>query len=146
MDQKKVVEDLQALAKQDSTRSKAARFRDVYAAVEEVLSAGVRQQAVVDVLANAGLEMTLGEFKTNLQRTRARAAKEGNLPRKKAPVAVAPPRAVAVQAATRPERSVAEEPEEQSELPKGGRADLEEVMGRPVDLDQLAKISKRKPK
>ncbi len=58
-----------------SKRSKAARLLDVVDDVEAALAAGVHRSAVVETLAEHGLEMTLSTFDSSLRRIRQ---KRGN--------------------------------------------------------------------
>lgn len=53
-------------------RTKSGRLRALMPVIEERLAAGVSQQDVVDVLREAGIEMTLGTFKSYLHRHRAK--------------------------------------------------------------------------
>ena len=71
MGNKTLSENLQELAcSATDKRSKAARLRDVVDDVEAALAAGVRRSAVVEKLAEHGLEMTLSTFDSSLRRIR----------------------------------------------------------------------------
>ncbi len=71
MGNKTLSEHLQELASAATDkRSKVARLRDVVDDVEAALAAGVRRSAVVEKLAEHGLEMTLSTFDSSLRRIR----------------------------------------------------------------------------
>ena len=71
MGNKTLSENLQELASAATDkRSKVARLRDVVDDVEAALAAGVRRSAVVEKLAEHGLEMTLSTFDSSLRRIR----------------------------------------------------------------------------
>ena len=71
MGNNKLSNQLRSLASDaTSKRSKAARLLDVVDDVEAALAAGVRRSAVVEKLAEHGLEMTLSTFDSSLRRIR----------------------------------------------------------------------------
>jgi hypothetical protein len=77
---KTISEQLRALAENDDARTKIARLRDVFDDIEAALAAGVSQSRVVKNLSDNGLVMTLGTFKSMLQRIRKERGKLSNAP------------------------------------------------------------------
>lgn len=77
MDRKAIAKRLQALAADDSIRSKAARFRDILDDVEIALAAGVSRTRIRQELEDQGLEMTLATFDTTLARLRKQRQRPG---------------------------------------------------------------------
>ena len=75
MSKKIIVEQLKALASDDTKRSKAARLRDVIDEVEATLAAGITRAEVVKMLAENGLEMSLATFNSELQKIRNKRGK-----------------------------------------------------------------------
>lgn len=75
-----ISEQLRALAENDEARTKIARLRDVFDDIEAALAAGVSQSRVVKNLSDNGLVMTLGTFKSMLQRIRKERVKLSNAP------------------------------------------------------------------
>jgi hypothetical protein len=55
-----------------TVRTKAGQMRTLMPVIEERLAAGVTQQDIVDVLREAGIDLTLGTFKSYLHRHRAK--------------------------------------------------------------------------
>ena len=149
MTNKSVSERLRVLATDDKNRSKAARLRDVLDDVEAALAAGVKQAAVVEVLKEAGLEMTLGTFKNTLQRLRAK-----RVGQPATPIPQARPKPEPAPGANRRTDAPAllQEPlaepaiEEQSQAPSHNPKDIDAIMGSTPDLDALAKFGRRKNK
>ena len=70
MDKKGLSERLKTVSGDDSKRSNSALLSDVIDDVEAALAAGVRRSAVVEKLAEHGLEMTLSTFDSSLRRIR----------------------------------------------------------------------------
>ena len=70
-----VSERLRALVKDDLTRSKAARLRDVVEDVEATLAAGVSRIHVLQVLKECGLDMSPATFDSALTRIRSKRGK-----------------------------------------------------------------------
>lgn len=66
MDQ--MIEELRKL----TVRTKSGRLRALMPVIEERLAAGVSQQDIVNVLREAGIDLTLGTFKSYLHRHRAK--------------------------------------------------------------------------
>jgi hypothetical protein len=136
MDKVAIAQRLRALASDDNRRSKTARLRDVLDDVETALAAGVPRSAVLETLAQHGLDMTLATFETTLRRLR----------RKRAGPAIS---AAPSQPAGTPLAGAAPPPPP----PKTGTpslgshnpADLDAIMGSTPDLAALEKIGKRKP-
>lgn len=60
--------------------TKAAQVREVMPIIEKQLKAGVRQQAILDVLKAQGIELTLATFKSYLARYRKSIKPEGSAP------------------------------------------------------------------
>lgn len=146
MTKKTVSESLRVLASDDKKRSKAARFRDVLDDVEAALAAGVTHAAVIEVLKESGLEMTMATFKSNLQRLRA---KRGGKPEN--PVAGSPAKPAQPQAKPnfqQPAKPDLVKPliEEEVEQPTASHnpKDIDNIMGATPDLDALAKIGRSK--
>lgn len=77
MDRKAIAKRLQALAAEDTKRSKAARLRDVLADVEAALAAGVARTRIRQELEAQGLKMTLATFDTTLARLRKQRQQAG---------------------------------------------------------------------
>lgn len=75
MSRKTIIEQLKALASDDTKRSKAARLRDVIDEVEATLAAGITRAEVVKMLAENGLEMSLATFNSELQKVRNKRGK-----------------------------------------------------------------------
>ena len=84
---KSASELLRALALDQKTRTKAARFRELMDDIEAALKAGVSQARVIEGLAESGLVMTPATFKSNLHRARL-ARQDGEGSRKASPVRV----------------------------------------------------------
>ena len=80
MNKKAIAERLRELAFSDTNRSKAARLRDVFEDIELALEAGVSRSVVVDELAKHGLQMSLTTFETTLRRIRKKNGKLRSLP------------------------------------------------------------------
>ena len=131
MDKNALAQGLRALAADDSRRSKAARFRDVFDDVEVALAAGVPRSAVIEELTKHGLNMTLATFQTNLHRLRLKRAGPATPAAPSQPAAGAPP----------PPPAKTDTPAVGSHNP----ADLNAIMGSTPDLAALEKIGKRKP-
>lgn len=149
MTNKTVSERLRVLASDDKKRSKAARLRDVLDDVEAALAAGVTQASVVEVLKEAGLEMTPATFKNTLQRLRA---KRGGKPAQPAPSSPAKPAQTPAKAAStkapEPDQVKAQPVEEEVEPPTASHnpKDIDQIMGATPDLDALAKLGRRNKK
>jgi hypothetical protein len=62
--------DLQAALKAMEPDTKAAQMRSVMPIIEAQLKAGVKQQAILDVLKNQGIELNMPTFKNYLYRYR----------------------------------------------------------------------------
>lgn len=60
--------------------TKAAKVREVMPIIEKQLRAGVRQQAILDVLKAQGIDLTLATFKSYLARYRKSTNPEGKAP------------------------------------------------------------------
>ncbi len=132
MDRKAIARRLQALAADDSIRSKAARFRDILDDVEMALAAGVSRTRIRQELEDQGLEMTLATFDTTLARLRKQrqrpgrgsmpAAAPGQMPDDAAPAGTRNPR----------------------EAPSHSPAALNKIMRSTPDLAALAKRAKKR--
>jgi hypothetical protein len=132
MDKQAIAETLRALASGDTGRSKTARLRDVIDDVESALAAGVTRTAVLKVLADQGLDMSLATFGTALNRIRQQRLGA-------TPVSV-PPRAVSRTGEPRGATESAAAPGSHDP------AVLDEIIGSKPDLEALAKLAKRKKK
>jgi len=131
MDRKAIAKRLQALAADDSIRSKAARFRDILDDVEMALAAGVSRTRIRQELEDQGLEMTLATFDTTLARLRKQRQRPG---RGSPPAASQTPADVAAPAGahTAPE------------APSHSPAALNKIMRSTPDLAALAKRAKKR--
>ncbi|MEY3201973.1 MAG: hypothetical protein RIR70_1523 [Pseudomonadota bacterium] len=130
MDKRAIAETLRALASGDTGRSKIARLRDVIDDVESALAAGVTRTAVLKVLAEQGLDMSLATFGTALKRIRQQ--RRGTAP------AAVPPGLSARHGEARKTTEAYTAPG--SHHP----AVLDEIIGSKPDLEALAKLAKRK--
>ena len=75
MTKKTIIQDLQELASDETKRSKAARLRDIFDAVEATLASGVTIKEVVKKLSEHGLDMSIGSFKNEMHRIRKKRGK-----------------------------------------------------------------------
>ena len=80
MTKKTIIQELEALASDETIRSNAARLREIIDAVEASLAAGVSRATIVKKLSEHGIEMTLGTFNTELQRIRKKRGKPSASP------------------------------------------------------------------
>lgn len=71
--------DLEAALKAVEPETKAAQTRKVMPIIEAQLKAGVRRQAILDVLKSQGIEISMETFKSYLYRYR-KSLKEGKQP------------------------------------------------------------------
>lgn len=71
---------LKALASGTDARSETAKLRDVFDDVENALKAGVKRQAVLETLKDAGINLTLKGFDTALHRIRKQRKKAQEKP------------------------------------------------------------------
>jgi hypothetical protein len=135
MDKKAIAQRLRALASDDKKRSKAARLRDVIDEVEAALSAGVSQTSVVEELAEQGLDIPIGSFRTALKRIRQQRGKRSLAA--SAPNAVSTPTTslVGIEPAREADNSV-----QGSHNP----ADLDKIIGATPDMAALAKLGKKR--
>jgi hypothetical protein len=129
MDKIAVAQSLRALAADNKGRSKTARLRDVLDDVEAALAAGVPRSAVLQTLAQHGLDMTLATFETTLRRLRRKRAGPGT-------PAPGQPAGTLLSGAT---------PSEPGTPGSHNPADIDRILGSTPNLDALAKIGKRKP-
>lgn len=132
MDRKAIAKRLQALASDDSIRSKAARFRDILDDVEMALAAGVSRTRIRQELEDQGLEMTLATFDTTLARLRKQRERPG-----RGSVSVTEPGQMPDDAA----RAGARNP---PEAPSHSPAALNKIMRSTPDLAALAKRAKKR--
>jgi len=75
MSKETIIAQLKALASDDTKRSKAARLREIIDEVEVTLATGITRAAVVKMLAENGLEMSLATFNSELQKIRNKRGK-----------------------------------------------------------------------
>ena len=85
LDKTSIVSRLQALARDDSLRSKTARLRGMLSDVEATLAAGVSRGHVLEALNDHGFDMSLSTFATILKRLRAERSKFASLGNNLAP-------------------------------------------------------------
>lgn len=72
MDAEKILTQLANQSKDNKTRSKSACLNDIFDGVEQALKNGLSRQAVIEILAENGLELSLKTFSTTLSRLRKR--------------------------------------------------------------------------
>ena len=70
MDSIKISEQLKKLATDSEKRSKSSRLNDVIDDVENALKNGISRQAIIELLAENGLEMSFKTFESTLARLR----------------------------------------------------------------------------
>ena len=133
MNKQAISDALRALARGDTERSKAARLREVIDDVESALAAGVSRTAVLRVLAEQGLEMSLPTFDTAMKRIRQQRRRE-----------VAPTTRSPDVASRAPVASNTES--DGLKMGSHNPAALDEIIGSQPDLAALAKLAKRKRK
>ncbi len=75
MTKKTIVQQIEELASDDTKRSKTARLRDIIDTLEASIAAGVNRAAIVEKLAENGLEMTVATFNSELRRIRKKRGK-----------------------------------------------------------------------
>ena len=124
----KAVAGLEKLASDPAQHTKMARFRRLLPSIEKALSSGARRAAVLEVLAAEGLKLSPSMFNKYL--TQARRAAPGS--RK-------PPAQSAVRAAP-PSPDATGDNEFGSHDPRA----IDAIIKSPVDLNQLAKLTKGK--
>jgi hypothetical protein len=133
MDRKAIAKRLQALAADDTHRSKAARFRDILEDVEMALAAGVARTRIRQELEDQGLEMTLATFDTTLARLR----KKRQQPGRGSTRAAVPGQTPADNAASAGARTP-------PEAPSHSPAALNKIISSTPDLAALAKQAKKR--
>jgi hypothetical protein len=138
MDKKAVAERLQALAKADENRSKAARLRDILEDVEMALAAGAKRIDVLAELEAQGLRMSLATFETTLKRLRAKRRQtatpsSATSNRTTCSTWITATSPVLGQATTKPQ-------------PSHDPADLDRIIATRPDLAALARLAKRSRK
>lgn len=132
---KNISEQLRALAENDEARTKIARLRDVFDDIEAALAAGVSQSRVVKNLSDNGLVMTLGTFKSMLQRIRKERVKLSNAPGQSA----------------LPKKTVDTPREKNEEIENSSGkstdpAELDKIFSQKNDISALAKSYRRRKK
>ena len=75
MTKKTIIQELEELASDETKRSKAARLRDIFDAVEATLATGVAIKEVVKKLSEHGIDMSIGSFKNEMHRIRKKRGK-----------------------------------------------------------------------
>jgi hypothetical protein len=70
MDKKLISEQLHALARSNSNRSKTALLRDIFDEIEMALAAGVRRTAILELLAKQNIHMSIATFDVSIRRIR----------------------------------------------------------------------------
>lgn len=70
MDKKLISEQLHALAKSNSHRSKTSLLRDIFDDIEMALAAGVRRTAILELLAKQNIHMSVATFDVSMRRIR----------------------------------------------------------------------------
>lgn len=132
MDRKAIAKRLQALAADDTNRSKAARFRDILDDVEMALAAGVLRTRIRQELEDQGLKMTLATFDTTLARLRKQRQRPG---RGSVPAAVP---------GQTPDNAAPAGTRNPPEVPSHSPAALNKIMRSTPDLAALAKRAKKR--
>ena len=138
-----IIEQLKALASDDTKRSKAARLRDVIDEVEATLAAGITRAAVVKMLAENGLEMSLATFNSELQKIRNKRGKPSVISGLSNNQSITP----TAQSANNPSvaKSCGKESEEDSDTTGYGSNDprtIDAIMRSTPDLEYYEKIAK----
>ena len=75
MTKKTIIQQIEELASDDTKRSKTARLREIIDTLEASIAAGVNRAAIVEKLAENGLEMTVATFNSELRRIRKKRGK-----------------------------------------------------------------------
>lgn len=70
MDSIKISEQLKKLAKDSEKRTKSSRLNDVFDDIENALKNGISRQAIIELLAENGLEISMKSFESTLARLR----------------------------------------------------------------------------
>ena len=85
MTKKTIIQQIEELASDDTKRSKTARLREIIDTLEASIAAGVNRAAIVEKLADNGLEMTVATFNSELRRIRKKRGKPSASPSKSEP-------------------------------------------------------------
>lgn len=122
-------EQIQKLIKDESNRSKAARFREVYKDIEAALSAGIPIETVHKTLVKNGLNLTLESFRTTLYRTRKAQKAKPKIENQ----------------TVKPEHKTTgnDEPAEAENNTSTNPADIDRIMNSTPNLDELAKLARK---
>lgn len=128
MDKHAIANQLNALQADDAKRSNAARLRDIYPDVEKTLASGVTRMEVIKALKANNIVFTLNGFDSTMARIRKQRGGSG------LPGARETASSAAIQTIWQGRGQV------QAHDP----ASIDQIIGTPPDLAQLAKLGKRK--
>lgn len=121
-------------------RTKSGQLRQLMPVIEERLAAGVAQQDIVDALGRAGIDMTLGTFKSYLHRHRAKLREGASEPVSAKPAV--PRRAIPIGVGASPPE-VSAEPETLDAPAQPSLAEIMDVRNRDAMTEKY--MSSRRP-